>query len=99
MHRASLLVMSWREIALFIKELPEKSLEALLYPSYDRSERRYDKLDFIKVIYLKGSCKVPVLNANMILKDQSYKLFLRAQIRDIVFLDDIEQIDRGQDIV
>jgi hypothetical protein len=47
------------------------------------------------VTFIKGCGKVHVLNAN-IMKDQ---LFLRAQIRDIVFLDDVEQIDRGQDIV
>jgi hypothetical protein len=47
------------------------------------------------VTFIKGCGKVHVLNAN-IMKDQ---LFLRAQICDIVFLDDIEQIDRGQDIV
>jgi hypothetical protein len=47
------------------------------------------------VTFIKGCGKVHVLNAN-IMKDQ---LFLRAQICDIVFLDDVKQIDRGQDIV
>ena len=51
------------------------------------------------VTFIKGCGKVHVLDANIILKDQSYKLFLRAQICDIVFLDDIDQINRGQDII